>query len=85
MEKINVVAAIIIKRINILLLREIKINILVGFMNSLEVNRMIMKLTGNNYREIRRIDVYVCVGKKLGEEHYRDENQCSSSLFFVLL
>ncbi len=75
MEKINVAAAIIIKDEKYFIAKRNKNKHLGGFYEfpggKQDVNETLQETV---IREIKEeLDVYVCVGEKLGEEHYKDE------------
>ena len=75
MEKINVSAAIITKDNKYFIAKRNKNKHLGGFYEfpggKQDVNETLQETV---IREIKEeLDVHVCVGKKLGEEHYKDE------------
>ncbi len=75
MEKINVSAAIITKDNKYFIAKRNKNKHLGGFYEfpggKQDVNETLQETV---IREIKEeLDVYVCVGEKLGEEHYKDE------------
>tara|TARA_B000000532_G_C18586617_1_gene285186 strand:+ start:54 stop:431 length:378 start_codon:yes stop_codon:yes gene_type:complete len=75
MEKINVAAAIITKENKYFIAKRNKNKHLGGFYEfpggKQDDNETLQETV---IREIKEeLDVYVCVGEKLGEEHYRDE------------
>tara|TARA_B100002051_G_C16621329_1_gene578418 strand:+ start:163 stop:540 length:378 start_codon:yes stop_codon:yes gene_type:complete len=75
MKKINVAAAIIIKNNKYFIAKRNKNKHLGGFYEFPGGKQNINEtLEETVIREIKEeLDVYVCVGNKLGEEHYKDE------------